>query len=152
MNTELASAGKLASIKSTVILFVCLCKILHKHCFCFLSGVPRESGNNPYAKFWRDKQRVLWYFWYWLINSPVRHAEGGEFISFKVIATMLVDENNRFLISSLYLPEAHQVDPLSLVIPWVNPFLSKFICRNRYFPRKVSYYPWRWDSSVLIGF
>jgi len=24
--------------------------------------VPGENGNNVYAKFWRDKQRVLWYF------------------------------------------------------------------------------------------
>ena len=22
--------------------------------------VPRETGNNAYAEFWRDKQRVLW--------------------------------------------------------------------------------------------
>ena len=30
-------------------------EILHKHCFCFLLGpleVPRETGNNAYAKFW----------------------------------------------------------------------------------------------------
>ena len=29
-------------------------QILHKHCFCFLLGplyVPRETGNNAYAKF-----------------------------------------------------------------------------------------------------
>ena len=24
--------------------------------------VPRETGNNDNAKFWRDKQRVLWHF------------------------------------------------------------------------------------------
>ena len=24
--------------------------------------VPGGNGNNVYAKFWRDKQRVLWYF------------------------------------------------------------------------------------------
>ena len=24
--------------------------------------VPGGNGNNDYAKFWRDKQRVLWYF------------------------------------------------------------------------------------------
>ena len=37
----------------------------HKHCFHFLLGltmVPRENKSNAYAKFWRDKQRVLWYF------------------------------------------------------------------------------------------
>ena len=40
-------------------------KILHKHCLQFLRlGVkmaPRENENNAYAKFWGDKQRVLWY-------------------------------------------------------------------------------------------
>ena len=39
-------------------------KILHKHCLQFLLGVkmaPRETENNAYAKFWGDKQRVLWY-------------------------------------------------------------------------------------------
>ena len=43
----------LASIKNTIILFVCPSKILHKHCFQFLLGpleVPRENKNNPYAK------------------------------------------------------------------------------------------------------
>ena len=32
--------------------------------FKFLLGVkmaPRETENNAYAKFWGDKQRVLWY-------------------------------------------------------------------------------------------
>ena len=56
---------QLANIKNTIILFVCPSKILHKHCFYFLLGlimVPRQTGNNAYAKFWREKQRVLWYF------------------------------------------------------------------------------------------
>ena len=30
--------------------------------------VPKETGNNAYAKFWRNKQRVLWYFWKWPIG------------------------------------------------------------------------------------
>ena len=34
--------------------------------------VPRETGNNAYAKFWRDKQRVLWYFCQW----PFMHNYG----------------------------------------------------------------------------
>ena len=45
-------------------LFVCQPKILHKHCFQFLLGVkmaPRETENNPYAKFGGYKQRALWY-------------------------------------------------------------------------------------------
>ena len=29
--------------------------------------IPRKTGNIAYAKFWVDKQRVLWYFLYWLI-------------------------------------------------------------------------------------
>ena len=43
--------------------FVCHPKILHKHCLQFLLGVkmaPRETANNAYAKFWDDKQKVLW--------------------------------------------------------------------------------------------
>ena len=45
-------------------LFVCHPKILHKHGFQFLLGVkmaPRETENNAFAKFWGDKQGVLWY-------------------------------------------------------------------------------------------
>ena len=33
---------------------------------------PRETENNAYAKFWRDKQRTLWYvmvFLEWSINA-----------------------------------------------------------------------------------
>ena len=45
-------------------LFVCLPKILHKHCFQFLLGpfeLPRETEDKAYATFWGDKQRALWY-------------------------------------------------------------------------------------------
>ena len=45
-------------------LFVCHLEILHKDCLQFLSGVkmaPRETENNASAKFWDDKQRVLWH-------------------------------------------------------------------------------------------
>ena len=45
--------SELANIKNTIII-VCPSK--------------RENKNNAYAEFWRDKQRVLWYFWYWLID------------------------------------------------------------------------------------
>ena len=48
----------------TIMLFVCHPKILHKHRLQFLLGVKmarRETENNAYAKFWDDKQRVLWY-------------------------------------------------------------------------------------------
>ena len=59
-------------------LFVCHSKILHKHCFQFLLGVkmaPRDTENNAYAKFWRDKQRALWYvvvFLEWSIHAFAR--------------------------------------------------------------------------------
>ena len=33
--------------------------------------VPRETENNAYAKFWSDKQRALWYFLQWSIESAV---------------------------------------------------------------------------------
>ena len=59
-------------------LFDCRPKILHKHCLHFLLGVkmaPRETENNAYAKFWRDKQRTLWYvmvFLEWSIANSLR--------------------------------------------------------------------------------
>ena len=34
--------------------------------------ISKETGNNANAKFWMDKQRVLWYFLYWLINKDER--------------------------------------------------------------------------------
>ena len=45
-------------------LFVCHCKILHKHCLQFLLGVkmaPIETENNAYKMFWNYQQRVLRY-------------------------------------------------------------------------------------------
>ena len=49
---------------------------LHKHCFYILLELtifPPQTGNNAYAKVWVDKQRVLWYIWYWLIELPFPH-------------------------------------------------------------------------------
>ena len=66
------SGSILVSTKNTIILFVCPPKVLHKHCLYFLLGltmIPKETGNNVYAKFWVDKQRVLRHFLYWLIPS-----------------------------------------------------------------------------------
>ena len=60
-------------------LFVCHPKILHKHCLQFLSGVKvaqRETENNAYAKFWDDKQRVLWYV---MVFSGVVNYTGGVY-------------------------------------------------------------------------
>ena len=54
---------------------VCPYKIFLKHCLHFFLGltlVPGENKVDTYAKFWRDKQRVLWYFFkvaYQLSNS-----------------------------------------------------------------------------------
>ena len=70
-NSEFYFPDTLASIKNTIILLVCPSKIFDKCRFYFLLGltiVPRETGNNAYAKFWRDEQRVLWYFWYWVVG------------------------------------------------------------------------------------
>ena len=56
-------------------LFVCLLKILRKHCFQFLLGpfqLTRETEDNAYAKFWGDKQGALCYGIFWsgqLINQ-----------------------------------------------------------------------------------
>ena len=59
----------------------CRPKILQKHCFQFLLGVkeaPRETEINAYAKFWGDKQGVLWYVVVFsgVVNSFV--ARGDE--------------------------------------------------------------------------
>ena len=42
------------------------------------------------------------------------------------------------IIVIIIIAGAHQEEPPSPLIPWVNPFPSKFIFRNRFFPRKVS--------------
>ena len=58
---------QLTTLENTIAYHNTLCfrpKILHTHCLRFLLGVkmdPRETENNAYAKFWDDKQRVLWY-------------------------------------------------------------------------------------------
>ena len=62
-------------------LFVCHSKILHKHCLQFLLGVkmaPRETENNAYAKFWGDKQRVLWYIMVFsgVVNCNILYPQG----------------------------------------------------------------------------
>ena len=60
---------------------LCHPKILHWHCLQFLLGVnmaPRVTENNAYAKFWGDKQRVLWYV---MVFSGVvcgRYLKGKE--------------------------------------------------------------------------
>ena len=42
---------------------------------------------------------------------------------------------------------------IRLLISIITPFPSKFIFKNvRFFQRKESYSPWRWDSYDLIGF
>ena len=47
------------------------------------------------------------------------------------------------------IPGAHQMQPPSPLISWVNPFPSRFINRTACFPRKVSYFrecrmsPWK---------
>ena len=55
-------------------LFVSHPQILHKHGLQFLLGVKmaqRKAEDNIYAKFWGDKQRILygmlWYFLEWSI-------------------------------------------------------------------------------------
>ena len=42
--------------------------------------VPRETGNNAYAKFW-EGQRVLWHFLYWLISHSLKTLTGCLFIT-----------------------------------------------------------------------
>ena len=52
--TEASTVSELASIKTTIMLFVCPSKIFQKYCFYFLLGltmVPRETGNNGCLPF-----------------------------------------------------------------------------------------------------
>ena len=61
-------------------LFVYHPKILHKYFFQFLLGVKmarRESENNAYAKFLRDKQRILWYVMFF---SGVVNTDTSKFL------------------------------------------------------------------------
>ena len=47
---------------------------------------------------------------------------------------------------------SHQGEPLSPLIPWVNPFPSKFSFRKRLFQRKVSYFPWPEMALIWLAF
>ena len=40
--------------------------------------VPRDIGNNAYAKCWRDKQRVLWYFLKWPTSQGYGKRQTSE--------------------------------------------------------------------------
>ena len=40
---------------------------------------PRETENNAYAKFWRDKQRTLWYVMVFLEWSIAKYW-GNDFL------------------------------------------------------------------------
>ena len=67
-------------------LFVWHPKILHKHCFQCLLGVKmglRETENNAYAKFWRDKQGALWYVMVFsgVVNGPAFHFSETEWMN-----------------------------------------------------------------------
>ena len=56
--------SKLATMKNIFIPFVVpptFCMSIAS-IFLGLTMVQRGIKNNAYAKFWRDKQRVLWYF------------------------------------------------------------------------------------------
>ena len=68
-------------------------QILHKHCFCFLLGplyVPRETGNNAYAKFWGTNKEYYGIF------------RTGLLLGYKIIIT------NTFQFNQMQdLPENH---------------------------------------------
>ena len=67
---------------------------MHKHCLQFLLGVkeaPRETENNAYAKFWGDKQRVLWYA---MVFSGVVNSERLCLEYIKVLIVILSKYNN----------------------------------------------------------
>ena len=55
--------------------------------------IPKETGNNVYAKFWVEKQRVLWYFWYWLIRRALFFLKNIHFLVLKNAYLTLAREN-----------------------------------------------------------
>ena len=83
-----------ATFENTIILFVSPSRILHKHCFHFLLGLtmlPIERKSNTYAKFWRDKQRVLWYFWKWSIEPFNSSLKPDWFHGLEIMAVVLAN-------------------------------------------------------------
>ena len=89
-------------------------KILHKHCLQFLLGVkmaPRETENNAYAKFWGDKQRVLWYVM--VFSGVVNRLLAPERVTFNwknVTANQskLHEVTSRILSPSYLMPQQQQ--------------------------------------------
>ena len=50
--------------------------------------VPRETGNNACAKFWRDKQRMLWYFFILAIFSALRKLSSAQYLVFAWVSVL----------------------------------------------------------------
>ena len=72
---------------------------MHKHCLQFLLGVekaPRETENNAYAKFWGDKQRVLWYVM--VFSGVVNWDLSPGFIQDSDLTAVKGDVNNRYTV------------------------------------------------------
>ena len=79
---------------------------------------------------------------------------------FQVTFWLRDSENDLFLvfwpafIKQSY-PGAHQMEPPSPLLSWVNPFPSRFINRTACFPRKVSYFresrmsPWKVEPDEI---
>ena len=70
--------------------------------------VPRETGNNVYAKFWRDRQRVLWYFYFnWLNDFENQRvclccASGLIIWNLDLVINLVLE---RFFVSIIILPQ-----------------------------------------------
>ena len=58
-------------------------QILHKHCFCFLLGtlyVPRETGNNAYAKVWGTNKEYYGIFRSGLLTRGMIRIQNWKFV------------------------------------------------------------------------
>ena len=85
-----------------------------------------------------------------LMNRPNRHwtVPPGKTAKFRVmpviqwrsVAWFLISNNGAHVQIFWSAAGAHQMEPPSPLISWVNPFPSRFINRTACFPRKVSYF------------
>ena len=113
VNFKLSTPEPLANIKNTIILFVCPSKIIHLFLFSWDLKWSQEKletfkGN---AKFWRDKQRVLWYFDSGLLSVAPR-------------SQWLKNNNNHFVINESDKKSDVSTFPRSFSILRAEPLLN----------------------------
>ena len=58
---------------------------------------PRETENNPYGKFWGDKQRALWYVMVFLEESILKSKTDLSYIFYHFIQVKYLERNRFYL-------------------------------------------------------